>query len=395
MQMIRVHANMHQVNGLFLAAMFVFSACSVSTKRVDPLPLDSVALAPDTLTVADVDTVTPLPPDTLTIVAVGDLMLGTWYPDSSYLPPDSGKGVLAAAAPQLRRGDITFGNLEGVLLSDSGRVKRCANPRFCYAFKSPDYYVRHFSKSSFDLLSLANNHTNDFGAAGKRRTRALLDSVGIAYAGISSWPDTLVERHGVRIGFAAFAPNTGTINLHDSVLVEAIVSRLDSLADLVVVSFHFGAEGAKHKHITRQTEFYVGENRGNPYALARRVIDAGADVVLGHGPHVPRAIDLYRQRFIAYSLGNFATYGRFNLRGTNAYAPLLRLQVNRQGHFLGGEIISFIQQGRGIPVPDREARAALEIRKLTAQDIPEAGITIDDQGQIMLISTIPEESSND
>ena len=75
---------------------------------------------------------------------------------------------------------------------------------------------------------------------------------------------------------------------------------------------------------------FYGENRGNAYAFARMAIDAGADVVLGSGPHVTRAVDLYKNRFIAYSLGNFCTYGMFNLDGPNGMAPLLALNITEK-----------------------------------------------------------------
>jgi len=127
---------------------------------------------------------------------------------------------------------------------------------------------------------------------------------------------------------------------------------------------------------------FLGENRGNPYEFARMAIDAGADVIFGHGPHVTRAIDIYQGRFIAYSLGNFATYGRFNLSGPNGLAPIIELNVNEKGEFISGKIHSTIQLGEGGPMIDEQNRVLKEIQNLTRTDIPECILHIESDGTI-------------
>jgi poly-gamma-glutamate capsule biosynthesis protein CapA/YwtB (metallophosphatase superfamily) len=110
------------------------------------------------------------------------------------------------------------------------------------------------------------------------------------------------------------------------------------------------------------------------------MVDAGADVILGHGPHVPRALEVYKNKLIAYSLGNFCTYGMFNLNGTSGYAPLLEFQVNGNGDFLNGKIISFLQKGEGGPKLDLNNAAARLIQQLSKEDIPESKLQISDSG---------------
>jgi hypothetical protein len=112
------------------------------------------------------------------------------------------------------------------------------------------------------------------------------------------------------------------------------------------------------------------------------LVDAGADVIFGHGPHVTRAIEVYNDRFIAYSLGNFCTYARFNLSGPNGIAPIVKLQVNRDGEFLSGKIFPIKQIGSGMPIIDPQKAAIFKIRELTHIDIPESKIVIDDNGII-------------
>lgn len=319
--------------------------------------------------------------DTLTIIGVGDVMLGTAYPEG-YLPPDDGRKLLAPVETYLKDADLTFGNHEGTLFDGEGTPKQCANPALCYAFKSPERYAAHLKKAGFDVMSVANNHSGDFGSEARERTMRVLQDAGILSAGTTKKPFVLLQKAGVKYGVACFAPNYGTPSLNNYKAARSIVSYLDSLCDIVIVSFHGGAEGLSKQHVPRKKEIFVGENRGDVYRFSREVIDAGADVVFGHGPHVTRAVDLYKDRFIIYSLGNFATYGRFNLKEEAGIAPLLKVFVNRQGRFLKGEIVPVKQVGEGGPVPDESGAVINVVQRLTAEDFPESGLSITDEGVI-------------
>ena len=319
---------------------------------------------------------------TVSIIGVGDIMLGTSYPSSSYLPPNDGADLLAPVASILSDASVSFGNLEGSLFSGVGSVKTCADPANCYAFKSPEHYVDYLVGAGFDAVAIANNHVGDFGEAGRASTLKVLGDHGIAYAGLLTAPYSVFKKDGVTYGFCAFAPNSGTTSINDIEAATAIVRHLDSVSDIVVVYFHGGAEGSGRQHITRSDELFLGENRGNPYVFARAVVDAGADVVFGSGPHVTRAIDLYKGRFIAYSLGNFATYGRFNLKGSGGVAPIIKVTTDKHGVFLGAHITSTKQVGEGGPVVDPDGRALAEIMALTAKDIQEAQIVIRKDGGV-------------
>ena len=320
--------------------------------------------------------------DTISIIGVGDMMLGTNYPAESYLPPEDGKNILTPVKQIIENADISFGNLEGAILSGTGTVKTCTNPAVCYAFKMPNHYVNYFKEAGFDVLSIANNHVSDFGETGKENTVKMLDGVGIKYAGLLKYPYTTFEKNGIKYGFCAFAPNNGTVDINDSENAAKIVKQLNSICDIVIVSFHGGAEGSSKSHLTRSDELFLGENRGNPYQFARTVIDAGADIVFGHGPHVTRAIDIYKGKFIAYSMGNFATYGRFNLKGICGIAPIIKLFVNKKGEFLSGTIYSTKQVGEGGPVIDEDKTVIKEIINLTKSDVPESQIMLDKNGVI-------------
>src|SRR4029079_4437742 len=99
--------------------------------------------------------------------------------------------------------------------------------------------------------------------------------------------------------------------------------KADRWADLVVVTMHAGAEGSDHQHVRPGNECFLGENRGNSVAFAHSVVRAGADLVVGTGPHVLRGMEWYRGRLIAYSLGNFAGYDVFSLGGPLSPRPVL------------------------------------------------------------------------
>jgi len=374
-----------------LLFLIIGTGCKVtspsSTNKIpEKIPIDSVNIQVNSLEDDFTDiNIFPLLPESVTIIGVGDMMLGTNFPEERYLPPDSGKYMLKEVAETLRSADITFGNLEGVILNEGGDQKKCKNPNLCYLFRSPEYMAARLKEAGFDLVSIANNHAGDFGDSGRINTSRVLDSIGINYAGSVLQPYTLFTRNNVKYGFAAFSPNKGTPSIGDLKTAISTVKHLDSLCNIVIVSFHGGAEGKDYQHVTRETEYFYGENRGNVYEFSHALIEAGADIIFGHGPHVPRALELFNNRLIAYSLGNFCTYGRFNLQGENAYAPILKIIVDIDGSFLNGEIISAIQTGLGIPKLDSSHRAARTIKSLSEEDFQEAQIVIGDSGVITYI----------
>jgi hypothetical protein len=321
---------------------------------------------------------------TITITGVGDIMLGTDYPSARYLPSkDNPKFLLDEIADSLRSSDITFGNLEGSFLDGGEPYKKCRDTNICYLFRMPERYAETLQETGFDFLSLANNHFGDFGWPGASRTMQLLDSLGIKYAGPEGITNPVFTRDSVTYGFVAFSPTAGSLNLNDLNGAEAIVRSLDTKCDIVIVSFHGGAEGSEYQRVPRSDEVFYGENRGNVYEFAHRMIDNGADVIFGHGPHVTRAMEIYKDRLICYSLGNFCTYGRFNITGPNGYSPLVKVRTDITGKFVSGSIIPVYQDSGGKVRIDPQGRVIKKVRDLTSADFPEGGITISDDGAII------------
>jgi len=319
----------------------------------------------------------------ITIIGVGDIMLGSTFPAPGILPPhDNPLLLLGSLADTLALADITFGNLEGSFLDHGEPAKKCRDTTICYLFRMPERYSKALAIAGFDMLSIANNHFGDFGYPARIRTMKLLDSLDIKYAGLIEKPYAIVEKDSLLYGFCAFAPNAGTVNIYKIVEAEKIVRFLNDTCDIVVVSFHGGAEGADFQRVPKKEEMHLGESRGDVYNFSHRMIDAGADVVFGHGPHVTRAIEVYNERFIGYSLGNFCTFGRFNITGPNGIAPLIKLNVDLKGRFLSGRIIPVFQsRPDGVRI-DPDKRVIRKIRELNALDFPDSLIIISDQGEI-------------
>ena len=319
---------------------------------------------------------------TLNIAMTGDIMMGTTFP-SVMLPANEGRDLFRDAKDILVNADLTLGNLEGTLC-DGGRSTKGSGPN-SYSFRTPTSYGHLLKEAGFDYLSMANNHANDFGPEGIVSTETVLESQGILFSGIAGRIESaVIERKGLKIGLCAFGHNSYTLKHTDLTTVGRIVDDLVSKCDLVIVSFHGGAEGRTKNHLPQGPESFLGENRGSLRQLAHFCIDHGADVVYGHGPHVVRAMEVYKDRFIAYSLGNFCTPYNVSLTGISGYAPVVEINIKADGSFIDGQIHSFLQT-RGVgPRQDAAGSVAREIRQLSEADIPQSQATIDALGSIRL-----------
>lgn len=319
---------------------------------------------------------------TLSVSAVGDIMLGTDFP-ANHLPPENGQYLLSAVASILKEADITFGNYEGTLLSGGESAKQCRNPKRCYVFRSPPHYVQNLLEAGFDVMSLANNHARDFGDEGRISSMTTLSEAGILHSGLEGDFASWVVK-GKSIGLIAFAPFRGANNPLEIETAQETVRAFKAEHDIVLISMHMGAEGEEVTRIPFAEEFFHGENRGDVVLFSRSMVEAGADLVLGHGPHVPRGLELYQGRLIAYSLGNFCTYYGINVRGKNGLAPILSVILYDDGEFKSGQIISARQIRPNGPTLDPEHTAARLMAELTQLDFPHTPLEISQEGQISI-----------
>ncbi len=320
--------------------------------------------------------------DTLVIVGVGDVMLGTIIPTRVYLPAgeDCSK-EFTNVKDIFQKADVAFCNLEGVFTDTPDHHKPCSGDN-CWTFGMPTKFANCLVDAGFDLISNANNHCKDFGETGKKSTALALDSAHLHYAGWLSNPYTIYEKDSIKYGFCAFSPESGNCDIRNYPAAIKIVHFLDSVCDVVIVSFHSGAEGPDHQHVTRKDEMFMGYNRGNVYDFAHKMIDAGADIIFGHGPHVTRGIEVYNHRFVAYSMGNFCTYSRISIAGVCGLAPIMQVSTDRKGKFLKANIISTYQLRFQPPLIDPDKRVLKVIQNLTKTDFPEVKINISDEGVV-------------
>jgi Bacterial capsule synthesis protein PGA_cap len=313
----------------------------------------------------------------VTIAAVGDTMLG----NTPELPADPGS-YLDRVKGQLS-GDVVFGNLEGTLTDVSDSPKCGGAPAGdCYAFRTPPSYARYLAAAGFTVMNDANNHSFDFGQTGLEQTIAALHRAGIAQDGLPG-EVTVVKAGGEKVAFVGFAPYSTTASLLDLGAARALIRRAARRAEIVVVAIHAGAEGAGAQHVTGEEESYLGEDRGNPEAFAKMAVRAGADLVLGSGPHVLRGMEIYRGRLLAYSLGNFSGFHNFETSGVLGASAVLHVTLDPDGTFRSGRIASVRLVEAGQPVPDPSGEGARLIRRLSREDLGRSAVRIGGKGRIL------------
>jgi poly-gamma-glutamate capsule biosynthesis protein CapA/YwtB (metallophosphatase superfamily) len=193
--------------------------------------------------------------------------------------------------------------------------------------------------------------------------------------------------NGRRIALVAFAPNVGSNSLNDPQIGLPLVTELAAKNDIVIVSFHGGAEGNGAEKLPFAREIFAGEDRGNVVEFAHQMVDAGADLVLGHGPHVVRPVEIYHDRLVAYSLGNFATYYGISVEGIRGIAPILQVTLDDDGKFVAGKIEPTTQIRPAGPAIDPEKKVITLMRDLTVAAFPDGPLTIAEDGALIRNAT--------
>src|SRR5262249_53544558 len=223
--------------------------------------------------------------------------------------------------------------------------------------------------------------------------RQVLEAQGIAHSGEVGDIAHLTIK-GRKIAIIAFATYPGAYNILDLEDALAEIRKARGESDFVIVSFHGGAEGASHQHVALADETFLGEDRGDLRKFTHAAIDAGAQLVVGSGPHVVRAMEIYEGKLIAYSLGNFATYGPFNLSGENGLSLVLEAHLAPDGTFLRGQVHPVKQAKPGGPKLDPALSIVPILRNLSRVDFGTNGIVVGPRGELWLPGTIVPECSN-
>lgn len=374
----RVIALIVRAGAVVVACAFVFS------QLVDGGPKPATAARPD---VSAVEAPAPkpkpaavkkptgpkIPEGVVAIVATGDIVMGS----TPNLPSDGGRSFFSDVETDLA-GDVVLGNLEGTL-STGGGSKCGKGSTNCFAFQTPPSYARWLQQAGFTVMNLANNHAYDFGAGGLRQTTDALAGVGLEWTGRPG-QITVQKVGGIRIALVGFAPYPWAQSLTDIAAAKRLVRKAARSADVVVVTMHAGAEGSDRQHVKRGTERFLGENRGDSMRFAHAVVDAGADLVVGSGPHVLRGMEWYKSRLIAYSLGNFAGYKVFSLGGPLSTSGILRVTLRGDGKFETGRLVPTHLVGAGLPAIDPAEAAHGAVRTLSREDFGARAVKISRDG---------------
>ncbi|HEY0410372.1 MAG TPA: CapA family protein [Candidatus Dormibacteraeota bacterium] len=299
---------------------------------------------------------------------VGDIAFST----RQGLPAGGPSGVFAPVRRYLGGVDLTTGNLEGTL--GSGGPSKCSrNGGNCFAFQAPASYAVALARVGFDLFNLANNHSRDFGTSGLQQTLRALAAAGLGHTGLTG-EVKFADVAGHRVAFLGFAPYPWA-----SPLTDIAAARR---AKIVVVFIHAGGEGAGSLHTPHGTEHAFGENRGAARRFAHAAVGAGADAVLGSGPHVLRGMECYRRRVIAYSLGNFVGYRTLSTGGALSLSGVLRVRLGADGALLGGRLFRVRLAPPGVPRPGGGSIDL--VRRLSKADFGSRACRIGRHGELSL-----------
>jgi poly-gamma-glutamate capsule biosynthesis protein CapA/YwtB (metallophosphatase superfamily) len=320
---------------------------------------------------------------TITIKAVGDIIPGTNFPNYR-LPRNPNQLLPNSVRSYLQGADILFGNFESSLTNYPYSSKDISRGQ-TFAFRSPPAYAQLFAEAGFDVLNIANNHTMDFGVVGQRDTIQNLEATGIKTLGHKN-QILYLEVNQIPIAMIGFTTYDLYNSVHNLKAAKSLVKEAKNNAKIAIVSMQIGAEGTSALHVKDKTEFFYGENRGNSLKFARTMIDTGADLVLGHGPHVPRAIEIYKGKIIAYSLGNFLGYRTLATNAQTGYSMILEVKLNSEGKLVSSKIIPVHLNRQGIPQIDPYFRTVGLLRYLNNQDFPDNLLKINEKGEIIVLN---------
>ncbi len=315
---------------------------------------------------------TPKINDTISIGFVGDIVPGI----------NASENILSDVTLNTEKPDIMMGNFEGVVTNNI-YFKCKPDSLNCFSFNGDDVFLGLLSKSSFDVLNVANNHFNDYGEIGQEETIKEIRKAGIITSGIKN-EITYITKNNFTIGIVGFSTYSWTTNMNNEETLKKIISVADQNSNIVIVVFHGGGEGIKYTHTPSETELYLGEDRGNLRAFGQSSIDAGADIVIGSGPHVLRGIEWYKGKLIAYSLGNFASVNSLLTSGLLKTTAMIEASFKKDGSFVSGAIVPFEIDTNGIPHPDLNNTSITIINDLSKNDFGKQGIELDSSGEIKM-----------
>ncbi|HEX2204430.1 MAG TPA: CapA family protein [Longimicrobium sp.] len=329
------------------------------------------------------------------VCAGGDVTLGTnldttWVhtaaarlgPRVRALPsPDS---LLAPLRPLLEDADVVLLNVEAAIGEGPPERRKCApGSTACFAFRSPTSAagaLRRVRSGGEVVGNVANNHARDTGLGGWRTTQRHLRDAGVHVTGADTLATPVATAAGDTVAFLGYSAWIGP-DVNDVASMRRHVRRAAERWRHVVVTMHAGAEGTGAQRTPDAVEVAFGERRGNSVAFARAALEAGADVVFGHGPHVMRGAEWYGRGLAFYSLGNLLTYGPFSF-GEPLNRGALACVVFDEDGVASAELRSTVQSAPGWVRPDPTGRAAWLVESLSRADFPAGAPRVAASGEL-------------
>lgn len=215
--------------------------------------------------------------------------------------------------------DLTVVNLEGVL-SDSNEGE---NKEKTYRFRGDPQYTEILTSGSIEMVNLANNHSMDYGERGYLDTKAALEQDSIRFFG--GREITVFEKNGIRIAFLGLSYTEETRAEKEWIKEEIRRLKREENVNAVVFSYHGGRE-------------YSEARTQKQVDIAKLAVNAGADLVIMHHPHVVQGMSIFDNRSVCYSLGNFCFGGNKNVRAMESLVAVATLSFSDDGEYLGQQI---------------------------------------------------------
>jgi len=331
------------------------------------------------------------------VCAGGDVTLGTnldtaWLRVASarlrtrYNQSDAPAALLRPLRPLVADAAVVLVNVESAIGQGPTPSKCGSRSRNCFAFRAPTSSasaLRSLAAGRVVVGNVANNHARDAGSVGRDSTIAALDRAGVLVTGADTIATPVPTPAGDTIGVLGFYTSDSTPDASDTATVRRLVARAAERYPAVVVTMHLGAEGRDAQRTRDAQERFLGIDRGNPVAFAEAAVRGGAALVVGHGPHVLRAVE-WRDRgaLIAYSLGNLLTYGPFRLREPANRAAVLCTTLDRNGRAQDAELRPTMQLVPGVLQRDAQAIALSLVDSLGRLDFPATAARVGRDGRL-------------
>jgi hypothetical protein len=362
------------------------------------LSIPSIASAQPGRTAGDTSAHIPRPLSSpVRVCAGGDVTLGTnldplWATPAADtlerfygLRPDP-DSLAPALHPFFAGADVVVLNIEGAIGSGSAAPKCGPRSHSCFAFRQPPNAAaalrRAIDTTAVLVGNVANNHSRDAGDAGRDTTVSYLTSADIRVTGADTLATPIALASGDTIAILGFHTDTAAPDARDLAAVRRHVARAVSQYGTVIVTMHLGAEGPTAQRTKNATESFLKLNRGNPVGFANAALRGGATLVLGHGPHVLRAVEWRGNRLVVYSLGNLLTYGPFKLREPTNRGAVVCATIDSARHVSAAELRPTMQRWPGVLQADSSRRAWRLVDSLSALDFPRTGARVDSRGAL-------------